>query len=276
MSAPEAVGDRAGLGLVLSGGAARALTHLGVAAALAEHGIEPSAFAGSSGGAVVAAGLACGISPEALAHEACRLSLRRLARFSFSRRALFDIDRLASFISQIIPARDFDQLRVPLSVVATDLDTGERVVFDHGPLIPALVASCAIPGIFAPARVAGRLLVDGGVSCNVPSDIIRNKPVRAVVAVDATADAHAVGSANLVRVIVQSIYLMSRRLAARDLADADLVVAPEMAGIGWEAFGKAPQIIAAGRVAMEAKIPELLEILGAAERSSPATPQERK
>ena len=230
MDEPDHGSDSRGLGLVLSGGAARSLAHLGVAAALADHGIHASAFAGTSGGAIVAAGLASGASPDVLAHEACRLSWRRLARLSFSSRALFAVDRLETFIARLIPAQDFGELAYPLSVIATDVDTGERVVFDEGPLLPALMASCAIPGVFMPVRFGGRLLVDGAVSCNMPVDVMRQRPVQTVLAVDATADAHNLDSSNLLRVMAQAVYLMSRRLTEQDLKGADLVVSPNMPG----------------------------------------------
>jgi NTE family protein len=250
------------LGLALGGGAARSLTHLGALEVLVGEGIQIACLAGTSAGSIIGAAFAAGVSLEALETESVQLTWRALARPAFSRRGLLGLGRLRELLERILPVGRFEQLRVPLQVVATDLETGERVVMGEGDLLSALMASCAIPGVFLPVEREGRLLVDGGVSCNVPADLPRAMGADVVVALDATRGVlRPGGPINMVRVISQSVYLMSRQVTERYLSHADLVVAPEIPGVSWQDLGKAPEIIEAGRREMRKALPELTRLL---------------
>jgi NTE family protein len=250
------------LGIALGGGAARSLTSIGVLRALEEEGISVDAIAASSGGALVGAIYAAGYPLEKLEELAVSITWRGITRFAFSRRGLLGPDGLEALIRNLVPVERFEDLAFPLKVIATDLDTGERVVISTGDLVSALMASCAIPGVFLPVKRDGKLLVDGGVSCNVPADVVRGMGSRVVLAIDATAGIRRLGEPyNLFQVIVQSVYSMSRHLTRYHLIHADVVVAPEMKGVGWEDLERTREIIEFGRQAMREKLPVLKNAL---------------
>ena len=255
------VNDRR-LGLALGGGAARSMIHIGALQVLAAEGIRVSAVAGTSAGSIIGAAFAAGAHAEDLEKEAAALTWRSLARPAFSRRGLLALERLEALIRKIVPVARFEDLSIPLKVVATDLNTGERVVIDEGELVSALLASCAIPGVFLPVERGGRLLVDGGVSCNVPADLPRDMGAEVVLAVDATKGVLRLGEPlNLLQVISQSVYLMSRQVTSQYVAGAELVVAPQLPGVSWQDLGQASEIIETGRREMRRSMPELERLL---------------
>ena len=250
------------LGLALGGGAARSLAHIGALQVLVADGIRVSAITGTSAGSIIGAAFAAGVAPGDLETEAASLTWRSLARPAFSRRGLLSLERLEVLIRHVVPVARFEQLSIPLKVVATDLHTGERVVVEQGDLVSALLASCAIPGVFLPVEREGRLLVDGGVSCNVPADLVRDMGADVVLAIDPTKGVLRLGEPlNLLQVISQSVYLMSRQVTRQYVAGAELVVAPELPGVSWQDLGQASEIIATGREEMRRTIPELQRLL---------------
>jgi NTE family protein len=251
-------GKSRGLGLALGGGAARSLTNIGVLRVLDEEGIPVDGVAASSGGALIGAAFAAGYPLEKLEELAVSIRWKGITRFAFSRRGLLGLDGLGAVIRELVSVERFEELELPLRVIATDLDTGERVVISSGDLASALLASCAIPGVFTPVEREGRLLVDGGVACNVPADVVRDMGCRVVLAVDATAGMRRLGEPyNLFQVVVQSVYSMSRHLTRHYLTHADVVVAPVMKGVGWEDLDRSDEVIEHGRRTMREKLPAL-------------------
>lgn len=156
------------IGLVLSGGGARGMAHLGVVKALLEHGIIPTVISGTSSGALAGSLLANGYTPD----EALKLFLSnrllRKIRPGWSGPGLLRIEGLASLLMEFLPVNSFEKLNIPLIVAATDINKGEAVYFSQGELIPVLLASCCIPGVFKPYLFQGRSLIDGGVMDNLP------------------------------------------------------------------------------------------------------------
>lgn len=181
---------------VLSGGGAKASAHLGAVRALREAGLEPGRYVGTSMGAVMAAMLAAGLTPEAVIdrirgvrrHDVARLSAASLVQGLFAT-ALLQPEPLERTISRLLPVTAFDQLRMPLTITAADLDTGELVCFGDGgvdaPLATALAASCALPLWFPPALWEGRRLADGGLRGALPLGVAARFESDLVVAVDA-------------------------------------------------------------------------------------------
>jgi NTE family protein len=179
----------------LSGGGAKAAAHLGVARALVEHGMVPSHYVGTSMGALVAAALAAGMTPEAALTRFGALALGDVAAagpgilLGVYARSLFRPAPLRRAIRRLIPARRFQELVTPLTVTTTDLETGELVLFGPGgrddvPLDDVLYATCALPLYFPPAEIGGRLLVDGGLRSVLPLDVAARFTQDVVVAVD--------------------------------------------------------------------------------------------
>lgn len=167
---PEAVSPT--VGVALGGGSARGYAHIGALAALERHDLAPTVIAGTSFGAVVGALYASGLPIRVLAERATGLRRRdvfpHVADFGLHRGALFRGQRLEAFFDRLVDGRSFEDLQRTFVVVATDADTGERVVIDAGPLAPALRASSSLPGIFAPVAWKGRRLIDGGIGSPVP------------------------------------------------------------------------------------------------------------
>jgi NTE family protein len=179
---------------VFGGGGAKSLAHLGAWKALTEAGLTPSHLVGTSMGAVIAAACASGATYDEIVIAGRSLSQRDVARVdplalvkgAFASHLLKPAG-LRRAIERFVPATRFDQLRIPLTVTATDLDSGELVLF--GPQSPAglhdaLYASCALPLYFPPAVIDGRRLADGGLRAVLPLQVARSIPADLVVAVD--------------------------------------------------------------------------------------------
>jgi len=180
---------------VLSGGGVKAMAHLGAMRALAEADIVPTCFVGTSMGALVAAGLAAGLSPAELQQRLEGVSRRDVAQVSpvalakgLYATAIFKADPLRETIERLVPARSFADLQLPLTITAADLDTGALVRFGAGgedvPLVDAIYASCALPLLYPPAEIGGRRLADGGLRGVVALEVAKEMVVDLVVAVD--------------------------------------------------------------------------------------------
>src|SRR5437879_5191012 len=153
---------RAGIGLALGGGFARGFAHLGVLQVLEQNHIPISHIAGTSVGSILGAAYASG-APLSHIIETCRkLRFRDIARWRVSRLGLASNQRLENLIERVFESRQFENLRIPLAVVATDLTSGEPVVFTQGNLVDAIRASCAFPGLFEPVEIGTRCLADAG------------------------------------------------------------------------------------------------------------------
>ncbi|MDZ7703588.1 MAG: patatin-like phospholipase family protein [Trueperaceae bacterium] len=160
------------IGLALGGGSARGYAHIGVLASLERHGLAPDIVVGTSFGALVGALYASGQDADELAEFATaqrtRDLLPQLMDFGLHKAALFSGDKLESYLDRLMEGRHFADLPREFAVVATDVDSGERVVLQEGSLARALRASATLPGIFAPVDIGGRRLVDGGLGSPVP------------------------------------------------------------------------------------------------------------
>jgi NTE family protein len=168
----------------------RGLAHLGVLQVLEEIQMPIHAMAGTSMGALVAGLYAAGVSLDDLIAFSTRMGLMNLASPDRERRGLLGHAKMARLLAGLLGSPDlsFEECRIPLAVVATDIERGEMVVLDQGPLIPALMASAAFPLVFAPLRHEGRWLVDGGVLNNFPVDIVRHMGVDRVIGVNVPPD----------------------------------------------------------------------------------------
>jgi NTE family protein len=180
--------------VLLSGGGAKAAAHAGALAALAEAGLAPTRLVGTSMGAVVGACFAAGLGREAILDRVGAIGTRGIVRAPWAPfgglwlRSLLRGEPLRDGIAALVPARSFDELKIPLVVTAVDLDTGALVKFGPGgenaPLVDALWASCALPVFYPPVGLGGRRLVDGGLRGVVPFEAAADVPADLVVAVD--------------------------------------------------------------------------------------------
>jgi NTE family protein len=160
-------------GLVLSGGGARGVAHLGVLKALDELGVVIDCISGTSAGALAGALYAQGLKPDAIFGLVKNMGLFNSVRPAWARTGLLNMDGMKELLLKTIPVNNFNSLKIPLTVAATDIRRGQVHYFTEGELIPAILASCSIPAIFNPVSVNGNLYVDGGLVDNLPVKPIR-------------------------------------------------------------------------------------------------------
>ena len=165
------------IGLALGGGAARGLAHIGVLKVLEQADIPIDIIAGTSMGAFIGAMYAAGVPIDHMEKAALEIDWRSMARLLdpvLPTSGLTDSRKLVSFIAELLPARDFEDLNRPLAITATDINTGEAIIIKQGDLLEGLRAGLAFPGIFSPVRFGQRFLVDGGLCKPIPIDVARH------------------------------------------------------------------------------------------------------
>ena len=162
-------------GLVLSGGGYRGIAHIGVIRAMEEAGLTPDAIAGTSAGAVVGALYASGLSSGDMLEFFKGIQIFSIGNYAFGKPGWLDPENFYESFRDFLPADDFDSLKIPLKVTATNILNGKLKVFQEGPLVRPLLASAAFPGIFAPVEIGEGYYVDGGVLNNFPADLLREE-----------------------------------------------------------------------------------------------------
>ncbi|MDH6341986.1 NTE family protein [Parabacteroides sp. PFB2-12] len=170
-------------GVALSGGGARGFAHLGAMQALYEKGIQPEIFSGTSAGSLAGAFLADGYTPEEVFAIFKAVKFTDIIATTLPQEGLFKTTGIQTLLKKKLRAKRFEDLKIPLRVVASDIERGKPHIFDSGELIPAVVASCSVPIVFTPMEIDGRHYVDGGVFLNLPVSVIRQACWR-VVAID--------------------------------------------------------------------------------------------
>jgi NTE family protein len=254
---------RAGIGLALGGGFARGFAHLGVLQVLEEHQIPISHIAGTSVGSILGAAYASG-APLARIMETCRtLRFRDIARWRVSRLGLASNQRLGDLIERVFESRQFEELRIPLAVVATDLTSGEPVVFTQGNLVDAIRASCAFPGLFEPVQIGTRCLADGGLVAPVPTRAARDLGATTVVGISVgMQDGHRGAPSNIFQVVSRAVNAAQKHQLEVWERHADLVLRPDVQSIAWDEFDRADEAIAAGAATARRALPRIEKLLG--------------
>ena len=251
------------LGLALGGGFARGIAHAGVLHTLEQQGIPIDYIAGTSAGALAGIAYASGLPFEEVVKRAAALRFGVFGQWKFSWLGLASNQRLESYPKRYLNISTFEELRIPVTIAATDLITGEPVYFDHGPLGPPLRASCAYPGLFQPVQYEGRTLVDGFVGATVPVEAVARMGAEVIIAVFLDAEAM-VKPTNFTDVIGRSFTIIQRHADLAWRGKADVVIEPRVREFAWDDFAKTPQLIAAGAEATQAAMPRIRTVLEAA------------
>jgi len=213
------------IGIALSGGGIKGLCHAGALKALEERGIKPQILSGVSAGAVVGALYADGYSPDEIAKLFEDITLRSMTKMHIPDGGFFKMDVFQDFLFRKLRAKTFEELSIPLRVVATDLDKGQSVVFSSGNLIDPLVASCCLPVLFSPKSIDGVHYVDGGVLMNFPVSIIRYD-CEQVIGINASVKAADEFKLSILNVASRSYELMFKANILHDKELCDLLIEP--------------------------------------------------
>lgn len=244
------LGRKPKIGLALGSGAAWGVAHIGVLSVIQELQIPISYLSGCSAGAFVGALYAGGVEGEAL--EACGRDYRwrDVGRFNYvPKMGLATNDRMTAYLQKRIGNPTFEELRLPLYIVATNLAAGQSRFFNKGPVIPAVRASCAIPGIFEPVEIDEELYCDGGLLNKVPCKILREAGADLVIGVDLSAPETMKPPDDIFEVINRALNIALFSQAAADCQSADLIIRPNLAGLSEFGFTQNKQLIERGKQA---------------------------
>jgi NTE family protein len=272
------------IGLALGGGGARGLAHIGVLKVLEEARIPIDYLSGTSMGGIIAAAYAAGLPVQNIEERALKLShvreLVKLMDVSSRRRGLLEGTRVRAYLKQLFGEEmRIEALRLPLALVAVDLTKAQKIVFRNGPLLTAVMATSAFPGLFAPICHEGRRLVDGGVLDNVPMIEVREMGADVVIAVDVQVNPLTASPLGEVPGKPQwpvpvpeffmdfywSILMMMAQVTTQQVLDAkpDVLLVPPIPNeiTMFLGFPHADKIIAAGEIAARNALPNILKIL---------------
>jgi len=255
------------LGLALGSGAARGFAHVGVIQVLEEAGIQPELVVGTSAGSLVAALYASGKNAGQLQRVAETMEEAEITDWMMPilNRGALRGEALARYVNTQVGGRLIEQMKIPLGIVATDLNSGEPVLFRRGNTGSAVRASSSVPAVFQPVRIGTREYVDGGLVAPVPVRQAREMGANFVIAVDISSDPQSNPASDTFDILMQTFTIMGKSLNNLLLKDADLVVRPSLSVVKSADFAARRKSIEAGREAMLKQLPRLKELLKAYE-----------
>ena len=247
------------IGLALGGGAARGFAHVGVIQVLEEAGIKPDFVVGTSAGSLVAALYASGKNGAQLQTVAETMEEAALTDWilPFVSRGMLRGEALARYVSGQVGGKTIESFPMPLGIVATDLHSGQGVLFTRGDTATAVRASSAVPAVFQPVKIGAREYVDGGLVSPVPVRYARQMGAEVVIAVDISATPESNPALGTMDILLQTFAIMSRSINTFELKEADVAVRPALAGVSSADFASKRRSIEAGRAAMLAALPLL-------------------
>ena len=266
---PRAAPRKPRVALALGGGAARGFAHIGVIKALETSGIGVDVVVGTSAGSVVGALYAAGHGPFELQKLAIQLDEAAVTDWSLFDRGLIKGEALERFINTHVGGRPIEGLRRRFAAVATDLQSGEPIVFQRGNTGTAVRASSSIPGVFPPVTIGGREYVDGGLVAPIPVRAARGLGADLVIAVDISGRPSGKTKAGSLDVLLDTISIMGGALGKTELAVADVLIRPELRGLPATNFQQRHEAILEGEKAGFAAIPRVREAIAAWERKHP-------
>lgn len=248
------------IGVALGGGFARGIAHTGVLKVFEQHHIPIHCITGVSAGSIVAAAYASGTSCDEIARAACSMRFGDVGRWNLGRLGLVGSGRMNRFLKRLLRSHRFEEMPIPLGVLATDLATGKPVSFSRaGEVFDSIRASCSYPGLFQPVRYGEQLLVDGAMSREIPAALARELGATHVISVHLPSHGRGRLPSNVFQVVNRCFQILQSHSEDNWRSETDLVIVPDVRGIAWDAFGRAPELIQAGEAAALAALPEILE-----------------
>ena len=245
------------VGLALSGGFARGIAHIGVLRVLEEHRIPIDCIAGTSVGALIGAAYASGTTLSEMERHASATRFHDFGRWTLSRMGLATNVRIEDFFHRFTITRRFEELKIPLAIVATDLGAGTSVHFTSGDLGLAIRASCAYPGLFLPVEHSGRMLVDGFLTEPVPYQAAQDLGAEIIIGVHLETTGLTRKPSSMFEVIGRAFSIMQVHIEQSWRAACAVVIQPGVSEIMWDEFDKTPQLIAAGEAATRLALPKI-------------------
>ena len=253
------------VGLVLGAGAARGFAHVGVIKALEAQGVRPDIVVGSSAGSVIAALLASGLTGNDMNRLALNLDEATIADWGlpFAGRfgGLIKGDALQNMVNREVQNKTIEQMRIPLGIVATDLQSGKGVLFRTGNTGLAVRASCSVPGVFQPAVISGKEYVDGGLVAPVPVSYARQMGATLIIAVNISSEPVHQDASGTLGVLQQTISIMQRSINQYELKSADIVIQPQLKQMSSSDFKSRNAAILAGEAATQEQMALIKEKL---------------
>jgi NTE family protein len=250
------------LGLALSGGGAWGTAHVGVLRVLHQAGVEPEFIAGTSSGAIVGAFFAAGVSFAGQLDFARRLRRRSLRLLGMPRLGFFHSGEMERFLKQVVGETRIEELRLPMAIVATEFRTARTVVFRDGPLAHALSASSAIPVIFSPVIEGEAVLIDGGLTDNLPTQVCRGMGADVVLAVNVIPGfSRGRNYRNLFDIAMGTLEMLVKDSTERGASAADVCVHPDFGAIHPSDLSRTGTLVEAGERAMLAELDRLRDLL---------------
>ncbi len=249
------------VGLALGSGGARGIAHVGVIKVLEEEGIPIDFIAGSSMGSLVGAFYAAGINPDMMKKLAQNIKRSYWLDLTVPKMGFIAGDKIKEMVRLLTQGKNLEDLSIPLSVVATSLHTGERVVFKKGPIAQAVRASISIPGIFVPEVIDGHTLVDGGVIDRVPITVVKEMGADVVIGVDVGMISTEGKFTSIFDVIAQSIQVMEREIFRYRILEADVLITPDVGHLSATSFDQIDELISAGEKAARSALDKIREVL---------------
>jgi NTE family protein len=270
---PPPVPRKVKIGLALGGGAARGFAHIGVIKALEAHGIVPDIVVGTSAGSVVGALYAAGnnaVTLQKMAYDMDEAAISDWALPLFgSKSGVLKGEALQSYVNKAVKGRPIEKLKLPFGAVASDLKTGQPILFTRGNTGMAVRASSAVPGVFQPVTIGSRTYVDGGLVAPVPVRFAKEMGADFVIAVNISTQTEAQAAVSSLEVIMQTFSIMGQRINQYELRDADIVIQPPLGNMASNDFGSRARAMQAGEKATLAQIAAIKQKLKA-RREAPA------
>lgn len=249
------------IGLALGSGGARGFAHLGVLKVLNEEKIPVDLIAGTSMGALIAAFYGAGIDMNRLYKIASAFRRKYYIDFTVPKMGFISGNRVKELIRIFTKGKNIEDLSLPISIVATDLQSGEKVIFSSGSIADAVRASISIPGIFVPEKIDGRLFVDGGVVDRVPVSVAKEMGADIILAVDVSHYKANAEITSILDVIMQSIDIMQDELARFGEFDADIMIKPNVEQYSSKSYTNINEIIKIGEESTRKYIPMIKQTI---------------
>jgi NTE family protein len=258
---PSVGEHRPRVGLALAGGFARGIAHIGVLRVFREAGIPIDMVAGTSVGALIGASYCAGASLEMMEDIACETKFTDFGRWTPSWMGLATNQRMEQFLARFSTIKNFEELKTPLAIAATDINAGLPVYYyQKGPIVPALRASCAYPGLFVPIQHEGRTLVDGFLTALVPYEGLMLMGAEVVIAVYLEPGMSG-EPRTFTDVLSRSFTIIQRHADLEWRQYADVIIEPDVTPFLWDDFTKTPEMVRAGEEAAMKMLPAIREAI---------------